>query len=96
MEKLKTQPRLQEPDLLYEKLLRLHHGRPLEESLRIHSKLVFLLANHIGDDEVVLEAIERIGRDFPPESVERPARLGGPGEGWVPLPRFSPLSRCAA
>jgi 2,4-dienoyl-CoA reductase-like NADH-dependent reductase (Old Yellow Enzyme family) len=67
MEKLKTQPRLQEPDLLYEKLLRLHHGRPLEESLRIHSKLVFLLANHIGDDQVVLEAIERIGRDFPPE-----------------------------
>jgi 2,4-dienoyl-CoA reductase-like NADH-dependent reductase (Old Yellow Enzyme family) len=77
MKKLKTEPRLQDSDLLFEKLARLHEGRTVEESLRIHSKLVFLLANHIGDDQVVLEAIDRIGRDHPPEAMRaRPAPAG--------------------
>lgn len=92
MEKLMTEPRLQRPDLLYEKLLSLHHGRPLEESLRMHSKLVLLLANHIGEDQVVLEAIERIGRDYPPES--RRVRHGSAGREQIGSASalFSPLT----
>jgi hypothetical protein len=58
--KLKTDPRIPNPDTFYIALADLHKDVSLEESLVINAKLVFLLANHIGDQAVLMEAIEAV------------------------------------
>lgn len=57
MSRLVVTPNLTRPDDVYEALLRLHDGRTREESEAINARLVLLLANHIGDAEVLAEAI---------------------------------------
>lgn len=61
--KLKTEPRIERPDEFYKGLAQLHEGKSAEESLLINSKLILLLANHIGEHGVLMEAIERVGKD---------------------------------
>ncbi len=58
--KLRTEPRLQEPDLFYKSLAQLHAGLTPEESLLVNSKLLLVLANHIGDHQVLLQAIDLV------------------------------------
>lgn len=58
MSRLITEPNISRPDDIYEQLLQLHAGRSTEESALIQARLVLLLINHIGDEEVVIEAIE--------------------------------------
>ena len=55
--KLRTDPQLTTPDVFYEALIGLHDGLDAEQSRIADAKLVLLLANHIGDQEVLLEAI---------------------------------------
>lgn len=57
MSQLITTPNLTGHDDIYEALVRLHEGRSEIESLRIWSRLVLTLANHIGDREVIEQAI---------------------------------------
>ena len=57
---LKTEPRIPNPDAFYKMFADLHQDVSLEESLLINAKLVFLLANHIGDQVVLIEAIEAV------------------------------------
>lgn len=57
MTPLNTDPNLVHPDDLYEALVRLHDGRSREESEAINARLVLLLANHVGDGDVLAEAI---------------------------------------
>ncbi len=57
---LQTAPRLQEPDLFYKSLAQLHAGLTPEESLLVNSKLLLVLANHIGDHQVLLQAIDLV------------------------------------
>ena len=45
------------PDELYALLLQAHEGLTAAESLKLDAKLVLLLANHIGDLEVVRAAL---------------------------------------
>ena len=45
------------PDELYALLLQAHEGLTPAESLKLDAKLVLLLANHIGDIEVVRAAL---------------------------------------
>ncbi|MGO8865336.1 MAG: DUF2783 domain-containing protein [Alphaproteobacteria bacterium] len=47
------------PDELYELLIRAHEGLSAEESLKLDAKLILLLANHIGDLEVVRAALAK-------------------------------------
>ncbi len=47
------------PDELYELLIRAHEGLSQEESLKLNAKLILLLANHIGDVEVVRAALAK-------------------------------------
>jgi hypothetical protein len=61
MTQLHTEPRLADPDALYAALMDAHRDLPPEESRKLDAKLVLLLANHIGDARVVLDAI-RIAR----------------------------------
>ncbi|MEL6190075.1 MAG: DUF2783 domain-containing protein [Myxococcota bacterium] len=58
MAHLKTEPHLARPDDFYEKLLALHKGCSDAESHRRNAKLVLALANHIGDLQVLEEALD--------------------------------------
>ena len=51
-------PRLVDPDGLFAALVAAHEGLAPAASRRLDATLVLLLANHIGDDSVVLAAIE--------------------------------------
>jgi hypothetical protein len=51
-------PRLADPDGLFAALVAAHEGLDPAASRRLDAALVLLLANHIGDDGVVLAAID--------------------------------------
>jgi hypothetical protein len=61
MPKLNLEPNLSDPDGFYALLTDTHRGCDDAQSERINVKLVLLLANHIGDVEVLAEAM-RIAR----------------------------------
>lgn len=54
---LKDSLNIPSSDELYALLLRAHEGLTPAESLKLDAKLVLLLANHIGDLEVVRAAL---------------------------------------
>ncbi len=45
------------PDDFYERLIATHRGLSDEESALVNAKLILLLANHIGDPEVLAQAM---------------------------------------
>lgn len=57
MSRLDTTPRLADPDALFAALLDAHRGLSPEASRRLDARLVLLLANHVGDADVLAEAI---------------------------------------
>ena len=57
MGKLRTETGLAEPDDFYEALIAAHHGLTDQQSAALNAKLILLLANHIGDLEVIREAL---------------------------------------
>ena len=56
MTRLRTEPNIDDPDGFYEELLSLHEGRSGAESDAINARLVLILANHIGDRQILREA----------------------------------------
>ena len=57
MTHLRTEPNLAHPDEFYEKLIAAHRGLTDAQSAMVNAKLVLLLANHVGDERVIDEAI---------------------------------------
>ncbi len=57
MTTLNTDPNLTHPDDFYVELIALHHGLSDEQSALVNAKLVLLLANHIGDTDVLRAAM---------------------------------------
>ncbi|MBU3031355.1 DUF2783 domain-containing protein [Paracoccus marinaquae] len=57
MSGLITTPNLSDPDDIYAQLVQLHDGLSEAESLRVWSRLVLTLVNHIGDRAVIEQAI---------------------------------------
>lgn len=57
MARLNTASNLARPDDIYESLIRLHDGLDDAQSTLANAKLILLLANHIGDPEIIREAI---------------------------------------
>jgi hypothetical protein len=55
---LDTRPRLADPDALFALLLEAHRGLDAAASRRLDARLVLILANHVGDMEVLRQAIE--------------------------------------
>ncbi len=51
-------PNTAAPDDLYDQLIELHRGLSPEESQAVNARLILLLANHIGDPDVLSEAME--------------------------------------
>ena len=58
MTALVTESRFADPDRAYRALIEAHRGLPDEESAALNSRLVLILANHIGDHAVLQEALE--------------------------------------
>ncbi|ACB36552.1 conserved hypothetical protein [Leptothrix cholodnii SP-6] len=52
-----TTPHLGAPDDFYEALILSHHGLSAEQSHALNARLVLLLANHIGDQATLLQAL---------------------------------------
>jgi hypothetical protein len=46
-----------DPDRIYNTIIDAHRGLSDAESLSLNASLVLLLANHIGDEDIVREAI---------------------------------------
>ena len=51
-------PNLTDPDGFYQALLDAHDGLNPEESAAFNARLIFVLANQIGDPEVLAKALE--------------------------------------
>ena len=56
---LNTEPNLAKPDDFYELLIDTHRDLSSEESELVNCKLILLLSNHIGDLDVLRDAMAR-------------------------------------
>ncbi len=58
MSTLNTEPNIPRPDDFYARLLAVHDGKSKAESDAVNARLVLILCNHIGDPEVLNQALE--------------------------------------
>jgi hypothetical protein len=66
MATLELNPNIAAPDDFYEALIGLHRGLTDGESALVNAKLILLLANHIGDAQVLREAMAAAREDVAP------------------------------
>lgn len=57
MSALNLDPNIDRPDDLYADLLAAHEGLTKDESDALNARLILILANHIGDRDVLKEAL---------------------------------------
>ena len=57
MSSLNTKPNIARPDDFYAQLLAAHEGKSKPESDALNARLVQILSNHIGDAEVLGQAL---------------------------------------
>jgi hypothetical protein len=55
---LTLDPNWQDGDAFYEALIAAHDGLSADESHAFNARLILTLANHIGDTEVLAQALE--------------------------------------
>ncbi len=55
---LTTEANIPDPDGFYAELLALHEGRGEADSQALNARLLLILANHIGDREVLRQAFD--------------------------------------
>ncbi len=63
---MKTSANLQDPDSFYEQLLDAHAGLSREQSELFNARLILLLANQVGDAQVLQECLRAAGLEPPP------------------------------
>ncbi|MVW70210.1 MULTISPECIES: DUF2783 domain-containing protein [unclassified Bordetella] len=63
---LNIEPNLASPDAFYQTLIETHQGLSDEQSAEMNAALVLLLANHIGDMEIIHDALARARRAILP------------------------------
>ena len=54
---LRTDLRLHDPDAFYQSLIEAHRGLTDDQSQQLNARLILLLANHVGDREILAEAM---------------------------------------
>lgn len=59
MATLNIESNIARPDDFYEALIDMHRDLSPEQSHLINAKFILLLANHIGDEDVLREAMQR-------------------------------------
>ena len=57
MGSLNLDPNIEKPDDFYEELLAAHEGLSRGESEALNARLILILCNHIGDYNVIREAL---------------------------------------
>ena len=58
---MKIEPNIPDPDGFYEVLVNAHEGLSDKDSSALNARLVFLLANQIGNQETLLECLDAAG-----------------------------------
>lgn len=58
MPTLNTNPNIARPDDFYAQLLAVHDGRSKQDSDALNARLVLILSNHIGDADVLDQALQ--------------------------------------
>lgn len=53
---LKLESNTDAPDDIYQAIINMHAGLEEAESARVNARLILVLANHIGDPEIIAEA----------------------------------------
>jgi predicted ArsR family transcriptional regulator len=69
MKALTIEPNMGRPDDFYEALVEAHHDLSDEQSQALNAALILLLANHVGELEVLRDALRRARKtvtDNPP------------------------------
>lgn len=66
---LNIEAHLDRPDDFYQALIDTHRDLSADESALVNCKLILLLANHIGDFDVLTEAMSRARADVHPSST---------------------------
>ena len=56
--KLRTEIGVADPDGFYARIIELHQGLTQEQSNKLNAKIILMLANHVGDDDVLREVLE--------------------------------------
>lgn len=54
---LNLEPNISDPDGFYDELLNVHDGLSKEDSDALNARLILILANHIGDRDVLRAAL---------------------------------------
>jgi len=67
-QKLRTELQIEDPDDFYARLIALHEGLSSGESNDLNCKLILLMANHIGDREVLDEVLDVV-RNYRPQAA---------------------------
>ncbi|NJO37916.1 MAG: DUF2783 domain-containing protein [Rhizobiales bacterium] len=57
MQELNTEPNIADPDGFYAELIGVHEGLSDDQSAALNARLILLLANHIGDRQVLSAAL---------------------------------------
>ncbi|MGY6536441.1 MAG: DUF2783 domain-containing protein [Pararhodobacter sp.] len=58
MASLNTTRNLAAPDDVYDLLIHAHEGKTTEESHAFNARLILVLMNHVGDRDVIAEALQ--------------------------------------
>lgn len=58
MSTLDLNPRIARPDDFYEALIAAHEGLDDAASMKLNAKLVMILANQVGDMDLLMQAVE--------------------------------------
>ncbi len=61
---MKTDPNIPDPDGFYAALIRAHEGLSEAQSAELNARLVFLLANHVGDQQALLDCVAAARKAF--------------------------------
>ncbi len=60
---MKTEANIERPDDFYAALLAAHEGLSEQASFELNARLVFLLANQVGDVQTLLECVRLAAAD---------------------------------
>ena len=81
---LSTQSNFADPDSAYRLIVEAHRGLDDAQSGALDAALVLVLANHIGDAEVLREAIALAKRRLPDKNCHSGARERSSSEPGIP------------
>ncbi|WP_299600604.1 DUF2783 domain-containing protein [uncultured Tateyamaria sp.] len=59
---LNLEPNIADPDGFYDELLAVHQGLSKEDSDALNARLILILANHVGDRDVLTAALKAAQR----------------------------------